>query len=313
MAPKLALLVLLVASSASWAQSASSASPGPETLTLVPIKAAGSSVTMGDGSYGPQVTEALSYDFQMAKYPVTNGAFAAFVSDKGYSTRSYWTANGWAWKAARTAPQYWTNKEFDGVEQPVVGVSWYEAAAYCNWLSTKEGLTPAYDDTGRLHLDASGYHLPTEVEWEYASAKGAPDQPERIFPWGNTPNALNAVSNVSPAQAPRTENVSSKSPQGDTPQGLADMSGNVWEWCSDNFQSDPEITAGTDRYYFVTDARDARFVLHGGSWVISFLGGLHAKFRSFSSPPGSLFNAVGFRVLRRQAPSDTGSSSAPSP
>jgi formylglycine-generating enzyme required for sulfatase activity len=288
-----ALLVLLLASFTGWGQSAPAAG-----LALVPIKAAGSSITMGDGSYGPRVSEVLSYDFSMAKYPVTNGDFGLFIADNGYGTRSYWTANGWAGKGSRASPQYWKSSDFDGANQPVVGVSWYEAAAYCNWLSAKEGLAPAYDDTGRAHLDASGYHLPTEVEWEYASAKGAPDLPERLFPWGDTPKAQNAVSNVAPGQAARTENVDSRSPQGDTPQGLADMSGNVWEWCSDNFQSDGEITGGTDRYYFVNDSREQRFVLHGGSWVISFLGGLHAKFRSFSSQPSALYNAVGFRVVR---------------
>jgi formylglycine-generating enzyme required for sulfatase activity len=288
-----ALLVFLLASFPGWGQSAAGGS-----VALIPIKAAGSSVTMGDGSYGPQVSEVLSYDFQMAKYPVTHGEFAQFIVDNGYATRSFWTANGWAWKGSRTAPQFWQSRDFDGANQPVVGVSWYEAAAYCNWLSAREGLAPAYDDSGHAHLDASGYRLPTEVEWEYASAKGAPDQPERIFPWGDTPSAQNAVSNVPPSQAPRTENVDSKSPQGDTPQGLADMSGNVWEWCSDNFQSDSDIAGGTDRYYFVADSRDQRFVLHGGAWVISFLGGLHAKFRSFSSQPSAVYNAVGFRVVR---------------
>ena len=287
--------LLLAVSLSAGAQDASTA---PVAITLIAIQAAGSSVTMGDGTFGPRIPEAISYDFHMSKYPVTNGLFAQFVTDNGYGTRGYWTASGWAWKRAKTAPLFWKSSAFNGIDQPVVGVSWYEAVAFCNWLSAKEGLAPAYDDEGRAKLDAAGYRLPTEVEWEYASAKGAPDQAERLFPWGDEPNVQNAVSNVPPSHAPRTENVDSRSPQGDTPQGLADMSGNVWEWCSDNFQGDPEIASGTDRYYFVADSPQQRFVLHGGSWVISFMGGLHARFRSFSSDPGSLYNAVGFRVVR---------------
>ena len=286
--------LLLVGALSAWGQAAST---GPVGITLIAIQAAGSSVTMGDGTFGPRVSEAISYDFQMSKYPVTNRLFGQFVNDNGYGTREYWTANGWAWKRSKTAPLFWKNSAFNGADQPVVGVSWYEAVAFCNWLSAKEGLAPAYDDTGRAKLDAAGYRLPTEVEWVYASAKGAPDQAERLFPWGDEPNVQNAVSNVPPSHAPRTENVDSRSPQGDTPQGLADMSGNVWEWCSDNFQGDPEIESGTDRYYFAADSREQRFVLHGGSWVISFIGGLRARFRSFSSDPGSLYNAVGFRVV----------------
>lgn len=290
-----ALVMLLLASFSAWGQS-----PPTETelLSLIAIHAAGSSVTMGDGTYGPRVSQELSYDYQMSKYPVTNSQFARFIEENGYGTRQYWTANGWAWKKSKTWPQFWKSSAFNGSDQPTVGVSWYEAVAFCNWLSTREGLTPAYDDSGLARLDSPGYRLPTEVEWEYASAKGAPDQAERVFPWGDSPDAQNAVSNVPPSHAPRTENVDSRSPQGDTPQGLADMSGNVWEWCGDNFQGDPEIASGTDRYYFVSDSRDQRFVLHGGSWVISFIGGLHVKFRSFSSQPGALYNAVGFRVVR---------------
>ncbi len=295
-----ALSVFMLASLGLWGQAAApAASPASPTLALIALKAAGASITLGDGTFGPKISESISYDFSMSKYPVTNGAFAQFIADNGYGTRSYWTAHGWAWKGSRTQPQFWASKAFEGSERPVVGVSWYEAVAFCNWLSAKEGLTPAYDDAGRAHLDASGYRLPTEVEWEYASAKGAPDQPERIYPWGDSPEAQNAVSSVPPSEATATEDVQSRSPHGDTPQGLADMSGNVWEWCSDNFQGDPEIASVADRYYFVSDSRGERFSLHGGSWVISFLGGLRTRFRNFSSEPDALYNVVGFRVVRR--------------
>ena len=202
--------LLLLAPLSSWGQAEPTGTIG---ITLIAIHAAGSSVTMGDGTYGPRIAETLSSDFQMSKYPVTNGLFAQFVDDNGYGTKEYWTTTGWAWKRSKTSPLFWKSSTFNGADQPVVGVSWYEAVAFCNWLSAKEGLTPAYDETGRAKLDATGYRLPTEVEWEYASAKGAPDQAERVFPWGDEPNAQNAVSNVPPSHAPRTENVDSRSPR----------------------------------------------------------------------------------------------------
>jgi formylglycine-generating enzyme required for sulfatase activity len=272
--------------------------PDTDSIPFVTIEAAGDSLPMGDGTYGPNVTQTISYTYSISKYLITNSEFALFVADGGYSDPRFWTANGWKWKGHRTQPAYWTSRSFNGPRQPVVGVSWYEAVAFCNWLSTKEGLAPAYDSSGRVDLAAAGYRLPTEVEWEYAAAKGASDQDARIFPWGDESDFQRAVSRLSRPRASKTEEVGSRSPQGDTPQGLADMSGNAWQWCTDNYQGDRDITGATDRYYFNDDSEDQRFVMHGGSWVIDFPSGLRTRFRSFSSFPGMRYNVEGFRIVR---------------
>ncbi len=274
--------------------------PNQTSIPLITIHAAGDSFTMGDGMFGPKTTETISSDFSMSKFPITNRQFGQFILDGGYAEHSYWTTNGWAWKGRRSEPAYWTNKDFNGPDQPVVGVSWYEAVAFCNWLSAKESLSPAYDSTGHADLRASGYRLPTEVEWEYAAVKGAPGENRRIFPWGDKWDSALAVCQVKPAAATRTANVGSKSPGGDTPQGLADMAGNVWEWCGDNEQGDEEIgrSDSTDRYYFQGDSPGDRFILRGGSWVIDFATGLRSAFRSFSSDPGLRYDVYGFRVVR---------------
>jgi sulfatase modifying factor 1 len=199
-------------------------------------------------------------------------------------------------------PRVSTNDgKLNGPNQPVVGVSWYEAVAYCNWLSRKEELAPADDDSGHVVPEASGYRLPTEAEWKYVAAKGAPDQAGRIYPWGDTWDSKNAVCRVSPARASNTASVGSKSPQGDTPQGLADMSGNVWQWCSDNAESDERIADSPrpDRYYFKGDSTGVRMVLRGGSWCNDFVNGFRAAFRSFTAVPGNRSNVSGFRVVRR--------------
>jgi len=270
-------------------------------ISFVEICAAGDSFTMGDGLLGPNVSQTITGSFFISRFPVTNSQFAAFIADGGYAERRDWTANGWAWKGSITQPAHWKDAEFYGPDQPVVGVSWYEAVAYCNWLSLKEGLTPAYDSCGRANLGASGYRLPTEVEWEYAAAKGAPAQEERIYPWGDAWDSRKAVCRVAPATASNTACVGSKSPQGDTPQGLADMSGNVWEWCGDNAQSDGGISDSgrLDRYFFQGDSKTEYMVLRGGSWWNNFTNGFRSAFRGFSLQPGSRHKVTGFRIVRR--------------
>jgi formylglycine-generating enzyme required for sulfatase activity len=270
-------------------------------MVLIQIRSAGDSFTMGDGTLGPNAAQMLSYDFAVSKFAVTNAQFGGFIEDGGYAERKYWTANGWAWKGKIVQPAFWRDARFNGPDQPIVGVSWYEAVAFCNWLSRREGLTPAYDDEGRADLSASGYRLPTEMEWEYAAAKGAPAQAERVYPWGDTWDTQNVVSGLSAPKASRTAAAGSRSPQGDTPQGLADMSGNVWEWCSDNAQADGEIADSLrpDRYFFRSDSKLDYMVLRGGSWVNTFQNGFRSAFRGFSAAPGSRHNVSGFRIVRR--------------
>jgi formylglycine-generating enzyme required for sulfatase activity len=270
-------------------------------IQFVEIRAAGDSFTMGDTLIGPNVVQTLSYDFSISKHPITNDQFRGFIEDGGYSRRSCWTSNGWKWKGKTAQPAHWTDREFNSPDQPVVGVSWYEAVAYCNWLSSKDDLPPAYDACGRADLGASGYRLPTETEWEYAAAKGSPDQAERVYPWGDTWDPGNAVCSVAPARASRTATVGSRSPQGDTPQGLVDMSGNVWQWCSDNAQNDVAIAGfpRTDRLRFRNDSTNSFMVLRGGSWCNDFQNGFRAAFRSFVTLPGNRHNVIGFRVVQR--------------
>jgi len=266
------------------------------TINVVTINSAGDSFTMGDGTYGPNVSESLSYNFTMSKYEITNSQFAQFIADGGYTTQSYWTTSGWAWKGSTTQPDYWTDSNFNGDNQPVVGVSWYEAVAFCNWRSVKEGLTAAYNSSGLANLSATGYRLPTEVEWEYAAAKGASGQAERIYAWGDTWDSSKAVCSVSPTSASKTANVGSKSAAGgDTPQGLADMSGNVWEWCSDNYGS---VAVGTDRYYFLNDSMGQTFLLHSGAWNLTNEFNFRCAHRDYGDVPYLRVSVIGFRVAR---------------
>jgi formylglycine-generating enzyme required for sulfatase activity len=260
------------------------------------ILAANDSFQMGDGLYGPNKPETISYDFWISRKEITNAQFLQFINDNGYITQSYWTANGWTWKGGTSQPAFWTDSNFNGANQPVVGVSWYEAVAFCNWRSLQDLLTPAYNSLGQVNPSASGYRLPTEVEWEYAAAKGRSGQAERIYAWGDTWDPNMAVCGLSTPPASKTADVGSKSLAGDTPQGLCDMSGNVREWCSDNGQSDASVASATDRYYFMDDSWT--FLSRGGSWWHAGEGLFRCAYR-YESSPSVRSDHDGFRVVRR--------------
>ena len=116
--------------------------------------------------------------FALARYPTTNAMFRRFW-EVGYADAQWWadakTAGVWKpkgiikdWQGERNQPAYWDDTRFNGENQPLVGVTWYEAAAYCRWLTKQCN-------------DGHVYRLPTEAEWERA-ARG----PEgRRYPWGD--------------------------------------------------------------------------------------------------------------------------------
>ncbi len=141
-------------------------------------------------------------EYYLGKYPVTNAQFDVFVN----SGSSHLSANLAHW----TLP---TGQE----THPVVNVTWNDAVAFCQWLSAA---------TGRQ------FHLPTEAEWE-KGARGPAGSPydRRVYPWGDSWNSAWA------ALGPNTMPVGHHSPDGDSPYDICDMSGNVWEWCSDRFDA----------------------------------------------------------------------------
>jgi len=153
--------------------------------------------------------------YWIGRFPVTNAEYQAFVEDGGYRARVYWTEAGWVWKGDRAQLDYWHDEKYNGPQQPVVGVPWYEAVAYCRWLLAK---------TGRE------FRLPSEAEWEKA-ARGTDG---RSYPWGDEFDESKC--NVYESSIGTTTPVGKYSPQlhpelaegGDSPYGCADMAGNVW-------------------------------------------------------------------------------------
>ena len=103
--------------------------------------------------------------YSMAKYPITSAQFAKFIEADGYNQKKWWTDAGWSQreKDKWTEPRYWQDTKWNGLEQPIVGVSWYEAVAFCLWMGDK-------------------IMLPTEDQWQYA-AKG---DDSRDYPWASS-------------------------------------------------------------------------------------------------------------------------------
>jgi formylglycine-generating enzyme required for sulfatase activity/serine/threonine protein kinase len=199
--------------------------------------------------------------YWIGKTEVTNAQFRPFVEGDGYTNQDYWTDAGWAWRTEQqiNQPAFWADLRFNGNDQPVVGVSWYEAVAYVSWLS---------DQTGHA------FRLPTEAEWEKA-ARGSDGL---IWPWGNNWEATRANSNN---PSVRTASVG-QYPSGASPYGMLDMAGNVWEWCA--------TQTGTSYPYRITDewansylAGDVARVMRGGSWY-SPPQQVRGAYRSYDDP-----------------------------
>jgi formylglycine-generating enzyme required for sulfatase activity len=265
------------------------------------------SFDMGSEGYGPIHEVEISQPFKLGRYPVTNVEYRRFLEDGGYDREELWGEEGWEWRHLEGAefetwskarnlrsyedelsvpgnePKFWRDASYNAPNQPAVGVSWFEAEAYCNWLNRRmEETTPDWWKPGMRIT------LPSEAQWEYA-ARGAEG---RTYPWGDQepdPQRANyhdtKLSTTSPVGA---------FPAGSTPEGLADMAGNVWEWCLDVWDAEANEKREDSVADPVSEGGDsARRVVRGGSWIYQaqFLAG---AFRSRVGT-GCRFQSGGFR------------------
>ena len=191
-------------------------------------------------------------DFRLAACQVTNREYAYFIQAKGYHP-----------------PPLWHDPNFSGLDQPVVAVSWIDAAEYCQWLNEMTGCR---------------YRLPTEAEWERAARGGEED---KMFPWGDNPP--HSLPHYSERWKSGPEPVAQYSPNG---FGLFDICENVHEWCSDWYQPD---------YYAISPERNPRGpatgerrASRGGSWR-HHVKVTRCAARS-SLPPEFEYADYGFRV-----------------
>ena len=246
----------------------------------------------------PQHQVQLS-EYQIGKYEVTRGEYRRFMTAGGYQNPAYWSADGWAWRGAsnRTQPDYWVPQQNWGSPPgtftqtdayPVVGVTYYEAEAFCNWA------------TASSCCGGAPFHLPTEAQWEKAARWDVATSTPRTYPWGDLWD-VSRCNNYYDTLFPRYQTApvgSYINPSGASPYGCKDMAGNVWEWCKDWYGSayysqtppggwvDPQgPTTGSYR------------VLRGGGWS-NDVPYCRCAYRYGLNPPYLTDYGVGFRLAR---------------
>ena len=197
--------------------------------------------------------------FLISQYPITYTQYKHFLDAAGgFRSTFLW------WKdlviTERPGDQYRPTGNC-----PAENISWYDAMAFCRWLSARAG----YE-----------VRLPTEWEWQQAATGG---DPAREYPWGG--EWRDACANTDEGRLSRTTAVG-MFPAGASLQGVLDLSGNVWEWCLNKFEAPDDVDV----------KGDALRVLRGGSWF-NYRDGARTTSRFRSAPDFRSYD-IGFRVVR---------------
>ncbi|MEU5899411.1 MULTISPECIES: ergothioneine biosynthesis protein EgtB [Streptomyces] len=225
--------------------------------------------------------------------PVTNGAYRRFIEDGGYERMHWWDPAGWAMVRRHNlcAPLFWRReggqwlrRRFGTVEpvpddEPVLHVSWYEADAYARW---------------------AGRRLPSEEEWEKAARYDPVTDRSTRYPWGDadpTPERANlGQRHLRPAPA-------GSYPAGESPLGVRQLIGDVWEWTSGDFLPYPGFAAFPYREYSDVFFGGDYKVLRGGAFSVDEVA-CRGTFRNWDHPVRRQIFA-GFRTARDAGPTET--------
>ena len=200
--------------------------------------------------------------YEISRYEITNAQYRAFVEAMNRPT-----------PRGHNGEKTWEDETLNGDTQPVVGVTWFDAQAFAEWI---------------------GGSLPTEAQWERAARGTA----ARTYPWGHTPPKARQHANF--ARRYNRPIPVGQFPKGESPDGIADLAGNVWEWCLDEYSPTAYQRNGKGvprnpinlRFRDVLRSR----VIRGGAWDVgsAFLrSSLRFKFYPLDST-----HTIGFRVVR---------------
>ena len=250
--------------------------------------------------------------FYIGKYPITNAQYQRFLESSDFTNPEiwlnfpkfdelsnpmghHWGDTGWQWYRnyqlhrsndpdGRIYPAFWTDPHF-GKERkglPVVGVSWFEANAYCNWLQKNWSNPDFQEGIANPSVTPGEIRLPTEVEW--LIAVGGVDKPER-FAWDKPGKVTRRVNDMIRRANIKESNIGRTTPVAMYPLGcsfphkLWEMSGNIWEWQANYYSS-------THLY----------LALRGGSWInTNDFARLTGRLYNFG--PSDRWKERGFRVL----------------
>lgn len=256
---------------------------------FVPIKAKDMTFTMqaGNSSAGKAT---MKDNYLMAKTLVTYAQFEAFVADpQGCRNDAHWTRAGLAWRADRTEPRYWKDPKWHIANHPVIGVTWYESAAFCHWLTSRlQTLSQPFSQFNILNAQFE-VRLPSELEWEYAARRDN----GRDYPWNRDARdewtkGDEAHCNVRETGLGRTTAVGAF-PNGATLDGFYDLTGNTWEWMGTTWNADwRKVSEDLEG--------DSERGLRGGSWASNHENDL--GYRNWNDPRLDYDN-LGFRVVVR--------------
>ena len=226
----------------------------------------------GDGgaysSFDKQKVQ-IERPYHLSRYPITNAQFQCFIDAPDRDDPEWW-------EGIPSQERIFDEPAFSYANHPRETVSWYQAIAFCRWLSDRLG---------------EGVDLPHEYEWEAAARY--PDS--RFYPWNGDFDADKA--NTGEGGIGQTTAVGMYPNGRNAALDLYDLSGNVWEWCRNKYEKPNDKWVGKDP----VDRSDAGRVLRGGSWFFS-QDFARAAYRSYFAPDDRNYD-LGFRVVVRRPPS----------
>ena len=233
----------------------------------------------------------------VGRFEVTNAEFQEFLRDPGgYNSPENWTEEGLRWKASNTsqasailAPDHAEHRRFGQPDQPVTGVSWFEAHAFCQWMTAM--------NRGRHWR----FRLPTDAQWEkaargqdgfdYGLSRRISDEEAKLYNWKKNPIAEETVIGVEETRRRFKPNR----------YGIYHMSGNIAEWTQSAFRPFSRTAPYTEEDARNRDSLPDQRTARGGSWYSASIALLSASYRD-AFLPEHRNNDLGFRVAVQVEP-----------